>query len=316
MLKNIFKIFSLFCFAFFTYSSVFAEDLIFRQYPQNPKEGEEVKLTLESDKYNLGNAKITWIVDGSERDNGVGRRTFTLLVTNDKPAQVVVVRVEEEGLNDGSAQTIVELSSDFILYEGADSYTPPFYKGRALPAKEGRVRVVNLSFKDGVITGFKNADSANYTWKINGQDKNEYSGQNRILNTINTTVTDSSLNLQIMKLENGGTKISSSNISLKTPEVVLKRLDDKKLTKRNLKDTETGKELRVLVEPYFFSTESKESSNLKYIWKINNRENSISTPWIVLFSGKENESVKINLDLYQERKLSQEASRGFTYRVE
>ena len=58
---------------------VYAADATISQYPDNPKEGEEVKLKLESDKYDLNVANVTWLIDNQEVDNGGFGDGFTEL---------------------------------------------------------------------------------------------------------------------------------------------------------------------------------------------------------------------------------------------
>ena len=295
-----------------------AADVIIRKSNENPKEGETVKLTLESDKYNLSNAKITWYVDGNESDSGVGRRTFSVLMQNQNPVQVISVSVQEEGLDDSQAQIILEISGEILLYEGYNSTVPLFYKGRSLPGKEGAMNVQLMSFKDGEITDFRPSQFSNvlYTWKINGQEKPELGGVHKAQNVLQTRVVDSGISVQILKQDENSGKESRLNIPLQQPEILMYKLSENKLTKTIVKDTEIGKSLNLSIEPFFFSTNNKYSTDLKYTWKINNQENSISTPWFISFSGTRSETVKINLDINNSQKITQKASRGFTYKVE
>lgn len=293
-------------------------DLIIKKSTESPKEGETVKLTLESDKYNLNASKITWYVDGEEIDQGVGRKTFNVQMTNQSPVQVVTVTVVEAGLEDAQAQVILEISGDMLLYEGYNSSVPLFYKGRSLPGREGQVNVQLLSFKDGEITDFKPSQYTNnlYTWKINGEEKQDLSGSNKTQNIINLKVVDSSLRLEILKQDENSGKIAKLNIPIQNQEIVFYRESEDKLSKTKLLETEVGKNVAVMVEPFFFSVDNKYSSDLKYSWKINGLENSVSTPWYINFSGQKRETVKIVLNLTNTRKVTQNISKGFTYRVE
>ncbi len=302
---------------FFTSNFVFASDLSIRQFPESPREGEELKLTLESDKYDLSVAHITWSVDGQQVDSGVGRKTLSIKAPTNGLAQIILANVSEEGFNDGQIQKAIEANTNFVLYEGVDSYVPSFYKGRKLPTKEGVVKAAFFSFKDGQITGFNSSFKENYSWRVNGEDKQEYSGQNKIINNIQTSVTDNSLNLKISKRDvNQNIKSADVNIPLQRTEVLVYKTDEKKLLKQVLSDTEIGKKIYLFVEPFFFSVSIKKDNRLIYDWKINDLTTKISTPWSVVFSGKERDSVKINLNLINNEKVTQENSRGFTFKVE
>ena len=312
-LKSCFLFFSL----FFSFSFVFADNLILTQYPESPKEGEQVTLTLDSDKYNLNIAKITWTVDGSQADSGIGRKTYSIKTSQNGFGQVVAVHVEQDGYDSSDAQKVVEANTNFILYEGANSYVPNFYKGRRLPGKEGTVRAAFFSFKNGNIDGMTQDGVSNYSWKINGLDKAEYSGQNKIINNILTKVTDSSVAIKVIKEdEKGGQKTSETNIPLQNTEAIIYKTTQDKLIKQVLGDSEAGKQIYLLVEPFFFSASNKSDSNLVYTWKINNLETKTSTPWSVVFTGKQKGAIKINLDIINNTKITQDASRGFTFQAQ
>jgi hypothetical protein len=314
--KISFSFFSLVVFFIFS-NFVYAEDSFITQFPDSPREGEEVKLKIESSKYDLNVAKISWVVDGVEVDSGMGRKTLTISASKNGSAQIIMANIEQEGYSGAVLQRVVEANTNFILYEGADSYVPAFYKGRRLPAKEGTVKAAFFSFKDGNIIGLDTSGGDNFSWKINNQDKKEYSGLNKIVNNILTKVTDKILNIQVSKEDTSGNKkITDAVIPLQNTEIQIYKTDQTKMEKNILGDTETGKEIFLMVEPFFFSIGNKASTDLSYTWKINDIENKISTPWFAVFSGKERDSVKINLDVINNKKITQDGSRGFTFKIE
>jgi len=300
-----------------SFSHVSAQNVSVKQFPDSPREGEEVKLTLESDKYDLNLAKVTWSVDGEEVDSGIGRKTLSIKASSNGLAQIIIAKVEQEGFDPDQIQKVIEANTNFILYEGVDSYVPSFYKGRRLPTKEGTARAAFFSFKDGEIVGLTNSSQDMYDWKINGEDNKNLSGQNKIINNIQSKVTDNVLSLRISKLDSKqNMKIAEATIPLQKTETIVYKTDEKKLLKQVLNDTEVGKKIYLLVEPFFFSVSEKKDPRLLYDWKVNDVETKIATPWAVVFSGKERDSVRINLNLINNQKITQENSRGFTFKVE
>jgi hypothetical protein len=231
--------------------------------------------------------------------------------------QVVVATVEQDGYNSDQIQKVVEANTNFILYEGADSYVPSFYKGRRLPAKEGTIRAGFFSFKDGSIQGLDGSSNANYTWKVNGDSQSSMSGVNKVVNNINTKVTDTNIQIEVTKEDQTQTrKTTDITVPLQSTQVVIYKTDEKKLLRQLLSDTETAKKIYLLVEPFFFSVNNKSDSRLGYTWKINDVESKTATPWSVVFSGKSSDTVKINLDIFNNQKITQENSRGFTFKIE
>jgi hypothetical protein len=316
-LKNLLSLLSFLFFTLFSISTVSAQNVSVKQFPDSPREGEEVKLTLESDKYDLNIATVTWTVDGEEVDSGVGRKTLSIKASSNGLAQIILAKVEQEGFDPDQIQKVVEANTNFILYEGVDSYVPSFYKGRRLPTKEGTARAAFFSFKDGAIVGLTNSSTDTYSWKVNGEENAALSGQNKIINNIQSKVTDNVLSLRISKLDSKqNIKVAEATVPLQKTETIVYKTDEKKLLRQVLNDTEVGKKIFLLVEPFFFSVADKKDSKLLYDWKVNDVETKIATPWAVVFSGKERDSVRINLKLINNQKITQENSRGFTFKVE
>jgi len=311
------KVFFLSTIFFSIFSISFAADLNVTKYPESPKEGEEIKLTLTSDKYNLDLAEITWTLDGVELDSGTGRKILNFKTSSSGQTQVIVTKVTQEGYNDSQIQTVIEANTNFMLYEGVDSYVPNFYRGRRLPAREGTARVGFFNFKDGEIAGFSGNSNGNYYWSINGEDKADLSGQNKMVNNIISKVTDNTLSIKTIRVSSdGSSKTNNLTVPLQQTETVIYKTDENRLTRQPLSDTEIGKKIILLVEPFFFSVTNKRDANLIYTWKINDIATVISTPWAAMFSGKESDSVKINLDIANNKKITQESSEGFTFKVE
>lgn len=314
-LKNISFFVIFFCF-FISISH--ADDLNITQYPVSPRPGDQVTLTLQSDTYNLKLANISWTIDGQPVDSGIGRKTLTLTASQSGVGQVVAVNVTEDGYDPSATQIIVQPNTNFILYEGADSYVPSFYKGRRLPAKEGVVRAAFFSFYNGNIVGLDGTDNSNYTWNVNGQDRSDLSGQNKIIDNLITKVTDNNLNIKVTKEDpQGNRKITETSVPLQNTDVVFYKTDEKKILKQVLADTEIGKKIYLLVEPFFYSVANKSDPALIYDWKINDVDTKTDTPWSVVFTGKNSgDDIKINLDITNEKKITQEDSKGFTFHVQ
>jgi hypothetical protein len=130
-------------------------------------------------------------------------------------------------------------------------------------------------------------------------------------------VTDNRLSLKVSRQDqNQNSKTAEVSVPLQKTEVVIYKTDEKKQLKQVLGDTETAKQLYLLVEPFFFSVNNKTDSRLGYTWKVNDLESKTSTPWSVVFSGKNSDNVKINLNIVNNQKITQENARGFTFIIQ
>ncbi len=109
-----------FCFCVFSFSTTYALELTISQYPDSPREGEEIKFTLESDKYDLDIASTTWMVDGQVVDAGIGRKTLSIKAPSNGLTQIIGVTVEQEGYNHAQAQRVLEANTNFIHSTGGN----------------------------------------------------------------------------------------------------------------------------------------------------------------------------------------------------
>ncbi len=291
---------------------VLADDLSISKYPETPKEGEEVTLTIESSTYDLNRATIEWSVDGRVVDSGIGRKT---LIEKAPPAgtKIISLKITQDGLDTGVAQTTITPNTSHIFYEGADAYVPPFYKGRRLPSQEGQIRATVFDFNDAKFV--ENTSKNNYTWIVNDQNNNEVSGFGKTLNIIKPKVVDKSMTIKIKEEVDGApTKFADVLIPLQKTETVLYKTDSQNLLQMAVNSTESGSEMYLNVEPYFFSVNNKRSSLLTYTWKINNSPISISGPWFLKITNKEKEITQIILNIFQNKKLTQENEVGFIFK--
>ncbi len=136
--------------------------------PKNPNPNENVTVTLSSYSFDVNTAKISWIVNGKTISSGEGKKSITLQLGN--VGQEIPLRVEAL-LYDGSSMvqqiTITPQTVD-LIYESRESYTPPFYEGRSLPAEGSVVRVVAVPTL--AENGKKLSEqNISYSWYVNGE---------------------------------------------------------------------------------------------------------------------------------------------------
>jgi hypothetical protein len=132
--------------------------------PAVPGPKQNVKINLSSFATDINKATITWTIDGKESLSGIGKRTFSF-TTGDIGSTTVIkiaIIVAEGGRVD--KQITIQPSQVDLLWEAPDAYVPPFYKGKALSIKEGKVKIVALPIEaDGSI----NPTNKVYNWKKN-----------------------------------------------------------------------------------------------------------------------------------------------------
>lgn len=242
--------------------------------PKVPSPGEQVTITVESFSSDLNKSLITWQSNGKTIKEGRGERTVSFFAPESGKSLTInlIIRKEEGGL--------VQKSFSFspadvdIIYE-AQTYTPPFYKGKALYTSEAVIRYIAMpNFVQANGTKIS-PDNLVYTWKVNDSVLQNFSGYGRRVFETKSGV--------IQRPVKVGVEVSAVNSDLKAkdfimidtqnPEVVLYEnnpllgvIYEKGIFGSFLLDRP---EVELQSVPYFFSIKSKDLSDVDYVWKIN-----------------------------------------------
>lgn len=242
--------------------------------PQTPGPNESVKITIESYLADLYKATMTWSLDGKIVEKGLGKMVFNFQNgPSGKTTRVSVTVTTNTGytLTKEFSFTPVGIT---ILWE-ADTYTPPFYKGKALMIPQAKVRVAAVP--DTVSAGTLGAGNFVYTWKKNdtvwadasGYGKNVFSFVGPIpLSKIDVRVAVSSLDDSTKSELRVNVPLSRPFILFYEKHPLLGVLYNRPL---DAEYTLSKKEFSISAEPYFFSNEDPRTPTLKYNWEINGK---------------------------------------------
>lgn len=115
----------------------FSGTLTISSDPSSPAPGESVRLSAQSFIMDLQSSVVTWYVDGVKKESGQGKTS--VLVTVPKEGTAILVRAEALGPEGVSTGSITLRGASLSIIWEASSYTPPFYRGRALPSPESTV---------------------------------------------------------------------------------------------------------------------------------------------------------------------------------
>jgi hypothetical protein len=158
-------------------------------------------------------------------------------------------------------------SSDLSLVWTTNTYTPPDYQGKALPAY-GSVVEVSVIPNKSIKTGLA---SLVYNWYLDGQFKDSQSGKNRQKFTFRVSALGGQQHLAKLKLttEDGQELFSlSSAINIVTPQIVLYPAETQTINFINAGASQTdmspGQEKTFVALPYFFNISAPDA--LTYQW--------------------------------------------------
>lgn len=116
------------------------KDINVKTSPEIPGPNEQVTIELNSYSINLNNYYISWFENGEARSGGYGSEIYSFTTGNTGEATNITAVVEFGDQIFRKQLRFVPAVVD-LLWEVPDAYTPPFYKGKALPVKQSTIKV-------------------------------------------------------------------------------------------------------------------------------------------------------------------------------
>ncbi len=254
-----------------------SDPVVISANPQYPNSGQRVTVTIKSFTTDLGRATITWFLEGKQTESAIGATKFSFIAGSSGSSQTVDVSIVTADGDQLSKSIQVNPGDVDILWQ-AKSYTPPFYKGKALFPPQGDITFVALPH---LKAGGIEIDSRKlvYAWKKNGEALKAQSGYGKNSLTIPGGFGAETFNISVTASAVDGSSSGIGKLSLGpiNPQVIF--YEDSLLYgpiyNRSLADNFNllGQEIRVRAEPYFFSiTEDHSSTPLTFTWAVNDAE--------------------------------------------
>lgn len=289
-----------------------AVDILVTTAPETPKPYDNVTIILESYATDLNKATIEWKSGDKIFYKNIGAKEFSLKMGGLGTKSIVDIKIATQEGDIAQKRIILEPSDMDILWQAVDSYVPPFYRGKALPPKEGKVKVIAIP-----NTGSGSQSSSySYLWKLNDktqQDQSGYKKNSFVFNLSNTekenTVEVTSNSVSGESTSDGILKISGVNPKIlfykKTPGEGIS-YNDAFSSEFNLEESE----VTIKAEPYFMGDMGKGDIH-NYEWKVNNEV--INTPakknTLTVRPTTRGGYAKINLFIENTTKLFQSATK-------
>jgi hypothetical protein len=254
---------------------VTADDINLDVNPEVPYPQEDVTATVSSNSINLDTATIGWYKDGKLSLVGIGKKQFSFKTGESGSKTNIYVKLvfpDKTVLEKGK---VVSAGMVNLLWESTDSYTPPFYKGKALPAPEATIKVVaipeTLGDKNYIFNWSRNFKSARAADGYNGST---YIFKNNYIDSIEKISVSAH---GYKKSVQGEGELSVSFVKPKILFYENHPLLGALYGNAFQKDITLSKdEMTVIAEPYFFSISNPNDSDLGYTWSLNDSE--IDTP--------------------------------------
>jgi len=293
--------------------NAFLNELAIEITPTYPKPNELVLVDLSLNTGDLNTANISWYQDNKLVLDGIGekRYSFTTGPVGKETTIEIIIKLSD-GVSFSKSFTVNPTSVD-LVWE-ANSYVPPFYKGKALHPTQGSLKVVAIPE---IIKNGKKANPQNLVYKwSNGinvyQNQNGY-GKNYIIFSGSLIGIEEKISVLVTDPISGLSTHGYINIYPTDPEIVFYEnspyyghiFDSAIASSFNLK---TG-EVQILATPYYFTKETRDL--LKYEWKLNNQLiPSLSGSRTAIFKKPENQKGQsvISLQIENTNRILQQAS--------
>ena len=97
---------------------------------------QNVQIRLNSNGFDLTQASIVWVYNGATVASGIGKTMITVVAPANGRVGTISATANGSDFSATTATLILRPASVDVLWEGADSYTPPFYKGSGTTGKQ------------------------------------------------------------------------------------------------------------------------------------------------------------------------------------
>lgn len=247
--------------------------------PESPKPGENVTITVETYGMDLNSADIQWLINGKQQSRGVGEKTFTFNVGNSGISNVTLNIFPKNQPQITKVFTFNPSNID-LLWQ-AETYTPPFYKGKALFSPESSVTMVAIP---NFVNGSSRVNDSNvvYKWSVDREVQGDNSGygKNYFRYTSDIIPLDKTIDVEAYPSGQENRKgVGSADLSTKNSFVLFYEDNPASGIMFNYSlsgqvDLGLRNESKISIFPYNFSINNKDSG-LEYTWYVNSEKINI-----------------------------------------
>lgn len=284
--------------------------------PPSPAPYENTTVNLNSYANNLDTALISWSVNGKNITSGTGKKTFSLTAPAAGGEANITATIT---LPDGTISTNIKIKPSVmvLLWQAEDSYVPPFYKGKALPAPDSEIRVVAMP-EIRNASGNVSAGNMAYSWKKDYTNSQTGSGYGKSFFVYTNDYLEDSNNISVVASTIDQKYSSSASIDIGTaqPKILFYKNDSKLGTiwERSLPGTHKIQESEIVeAVPYFISPKEIQNPTLVWEWFINDRLINLNSFKKNLMPLQVSEGThgtsKLRLDIKNRDKIVQTASK-------
>lgn len=259
-----------------------SDSLVIETAPLRPGPNQMVTITIESYATDLNRSTVSWFLNNGLAKEGIGQKQFTFKTgKTGSLSNILIVVTTQEGALIQETLNIRPASLD-LIWE-AQSYTPPFYKGKAFYPYQGTVKVVaipNIVTENG---GKLSAKNLVYTWTINGSVNQAVSGYGKnFINFIGgIPLKPTEVEVEAESIDKVYVASGLTSFTPQPPELLFYEdnplygiLYNKALAGEVMLRDE---EIRIAAIPYFIGVGQRTGAGLTYNWQLNSESAGVDT---------------------------------------
>lgn len=241
--------------------------------PSNPGPNVTVRVAIESYLSDMNKADISWSINDRVVLRGVGKKSFSF----QNGASGKTTKLTISIITNGGENIIKEYSWTPVgvtLFWEADTYTPPFYRGKPLLSPQAKVKVIAVPDNTGTQSAL-DAGNLVYVWEKEGTTISDASGYGKnSFSFIGPKPLDkTNIKVRVSSIDDTINSDARVYLSLSNPFIIFYEKHPLLGVLYNQPFSTTlsltKKEFSISAEPYFFSNERGEIQTLKYTWSVN-----------------------------------------------
>lgn len=251
------------------------DTLVLSSFPPSAGPGESVTMTAQDPYLDAPSTLFTWYVNNVAVASSTGLASYSVRLGALGSQTDVAVTADGPGGELSARATLIPTSID-LLWE-SDSYTPPFYRGRALPTPGTALRLLAVPHFVGEDGKELPASSLLYTWKSNGITLRASSGVGKSSALIPISPFSLSQAIEVDVTSSDGVYAGSAGSSIAIGQPILMLYQDHPLfgilydapilSRSVVSETE----MAFAAVPYFAPASSVNDAALTYAWQVNNQ---------------------------------------------
>jgi hypothetical protein len=296
-----------------------ADDINVETIPNIPGPNESVQLKINSFSFNLNNYYVAWFKDGRQVLAGFGERNFRFIMGDTGTVTEIMIVVEYENQVFRKELRFAPSEVD-LLWEAPESYTPPFYRGKALPLGQARIKITAIP--ETLLIEPNDAPNLIYYWDKNFLRQVAGSGFGKQSFSFNADPLFENEKITVTTNDRRENSFASSTldipISTHTAKILFYEINenDRLMTNRalNTNSIVTGNKMKMSFHPLNISSNENNFTDLFVDWRINNLsrppQDFAKQNELYITSGDESGAVNVGINLEVIEKILQKGTGG------